>query len=459
MLLTALLIALQAKPEAGEAQAWEKLIAPGVTYRMEVDPVTPLLINAVRISPSAEGLSLVGELAGGRVYEDGSDTQGRETVTQTALRTRSLVAVNADFFPFTGDPLGAMVIGGELVSVPQPGRAAFCWGKGFAQVAYLSFSASFSFEGQSYPIVGLNQECADDTIVLNTPRAGLALSKEPATHIVLALPDKITPVGSWKPVVARRVDSAKSVPVNDGEMVLTFRGAQAEKLQFLNAGDTLDLQVSCTGVDWQRASDAVAGGPFLVKDGKAFDPFAAEGFTSGFGKDRHPRSAIGRTAAGDLWIVTVDGRQTMSAGATIDEMAQVMLRFGCVEAINLDGGGSTTLNIEGLTVNRPSEGSERAVASALLVMRAGEAVPAAPDGEPGPVIAGPSKVKAGTAAKYRLVEGTGADLPASQVLWSAQGAAWIDQGGVLHGVSEGTCLVRACFNGRTASVTVAVEKN
>jgi hypothetical protein len=454
MLLALLTIAVQSPVET---RVWEKLIAPGVTYRMEVTD-GPLLINAVRVTPGAEGVTFTGELANGDVFDPESATKGRETVTAMAARKSSLVAVNADFFPFTGDPLGAMVRNGELLSTPHNGRAVFCWGKGVARTGYLTFSGSVSFEGQSQSVFGVNQECGENMLVVNTPAAGFAVSREPATHVVCVLAETIAPTGQWRPRVRRTVENATSVPINDDEIVLTFRGSPKEKFTFLSTGDQFNLKLETKGADWNAVTDVIAGGPFLVKAGKPFVPYSAEGFTDGFAKNKHPRTAIGRTASGDLWLVTVDGRQSMSAGATLSEMADIMIRLGCDEAINLDGGGSTALNIASLTVNRPSEGVERPVANALLVFSSFIQSVALPVGEPGIVIAGPASLKLGETAQYRVVNGSGADVEGVQVLWSAQGGAWVDQSGLLRGSTEGTCRLLALSEGLVVSLTVSVIK-
>jgi hypothetical protein len=454
MLVALLSIAIQSPVETG---VWEKLIAPGVTYRMEVAD-GPLLINAVRVTPAAEGVTLTGELANGEVFDPESATKGRETVTAMAARKSSLVAINADFFPFTGDPLGAMVRKGELLSTPQNGRAVFCWGKDVARTGYLTFSGTVSFEGKTQSVFGVNQECGENMLVLNTPAAGYAVSREPATHVVCVLAETVAPTGQWRPKVRRTVENATSVPINDDEVVLTFRGSPKEKLTFLSTGDVFDLRLETKGADWNSITDVVAGGPYLVKAGKPFVPYAAEGFTDGFAKNKHPRSAIGRTPTGDFWLVAVDGRQSMSAGASLAEMAEIMVRLGCDEAINLDGGGSTALNVSSLTVNRPSEGTERPVANALLVFSSFVQSFALPVGEPGFVIAGPASVKVGGTAQYRVVDGSGADVEGVELLWSAQGGAWVDQSGLLRGSTEGTCRLLALSQGLVVSLTVSVTK-
>jgi hypothetical protein len=455
MLVAALALATQV-PTA-EPIVWEKLIAPGVTYRMEVLP-GPLIVHAVRVTPEAEGVLVAGELADGRVFDVESATKGRETITEMAARTHALVAVNADFFPFTGDPLGAMVRDGELVSSPQHGRASFCWGKGFTQVAYLTFSATLGYQGQSVPIFGVNQECGDNMVVLNTPAARYATSREPATHAVCVLADPVHPQGEWKPVVRRIVRDETSVRINDDEVVLTYRGTPSEKLTFLSSGDQVAIKLDCKGTDWTKATNVVSGGPFLVRGGKAYVPYQAEGFTDGFAKNRHPRTAIGRTKEGDIWLVALDGRQVASRGATLSETADAMLRLGCLDAVNLDGGGSTTLSVFGTTVNRPSEGTERPVANAIVVFSALRQELALPVGGPQPVIAGPAVVEVGKSGQYELVDESGQHVPHTEVVWSAQGSGWVDQAGVLHGLAEGTCRMTGASGERAATLTVTVAK-
>ncbi|HEY6707324.1 MAG TPA: phosphodiester glycosidase family protein [Actinomycetota bacterium] len=89
---------------------------------------------------------------------------------------------------------------------------------------------------------------------------------------------------------------------------------------------------------------------------------------------RNPRTAVGATADGRLLIVTVDGRQPgHSVGMSLRELAELFVRLGARSAINLDGGGSTTMVLDGTIVNRFSDAQERRVPTALLVL--GEPAP------------------------------------------------------------------------------------
>jgi exopolysaccharide biosynthesis protein len=115
----------------------------------------------------------------------------------------------------------------------------------------------------------------------------------------------------------------------------------------------------------------VGGGPRLVRNARlaaAGDPGI---YGAGFADARHPRTAVGVRADGRILLVTVDGRQPeRSVGMTIAELTALLLELGAVEALNMDGGGSTTMVADGRVVNNPSDlAGERPVGDALLVLR------------------------------------------------------------------------------------------
>lgn len=118
---------------------------------------------------------------------------------------------------------------------------------------------------------------------------------------------------------------------------------------------------------WQKNAFWVIAGSFsLVLDGQiklintAPHPHANE---------RHPRTAIGQKANGDIVLVVVQGRNILNKGVTATELASIMLSLGCVNAVNLDGGGSSEMIINDKIVNQPTDGKERAIGAALIVYR------------------------------------------------------------------------------------------
>jgi len=123
--------------------------------------------------------------------------------------------------------------------------------------------------------------------------------------------------------------------------------------------------------DWASASDAVSGAGLLVLDGREITDWKDEELSSGFETTRHPRTMIGVDRSGAIWLIAVDGRQPwLSLGMTFDELKRLARRIGLTSALNLDGGGSTTMVVqERFIVNHPSEETgPRAVSDALVVL-------------------------------------------------------------------------------------------
>jgi exopolysaccharide biosynthesis protein len=112
---------------------------------------------------------------------------------------------------------------------------------------------------------------------------------------------------------------------------------------------------------------AVSAGPMLVVDGEVRVAVDEEVFFGSSIPNTHPRTAAGRTADGALMLLVVDGRQPASRGVNLEELAEIMRDLGAVQALNLDGGGSTALVVDGILLNRPTGGTaEREVMSALV---------------------------------------------------------------------------------------------
>lgn len=126
-----------------------------------------------------------------------------------------------------------------------------------------------------------------------------------------------------------------------------------------------------------KATSVVNGGPLLVMNGQEdvtvkrdgmVHPNDGNSFYYGWVHKRNPRTFAGTDAQGKTMLVTADGRPTASLGLSLKEEANVAKSLGMVQAINLDGGGSTTAVAGGIVVNSPSGGAERPVGDALLVL-------------------------------------------------------------------------------------------
>lgn len=440
-------------PMAGFAQVWEKLVAPGLIYRMELDLATPRMVHALRFTLKSGTVAATAELGQGKVYMD-DVTKGRETISGMAKRTSALAAINADFFPFTGDPLGLMMRNGELVSLPFKGRAAFGWGSE-ALVGVADCEATLQVgEEVPFKVDGLNQECGKNEVSVNSAVAGNAVCRhENRMFAVIKIGDqKLTPNSKVQGEVDFILDGTTSVPIQPGNIVVAAQGTKVERIKALTPGQKVTFFVKGTGFDWSRVQEAVGGGPFLVQNWKTNVDWVGQGFAATFANKRHPRTAVGLTSDGDLWFVAVDGRQKISDGATLSEMAAIMLRLGCVSAINLDGGGSTTLSVLGVTVNRPSDGTERAVANGV-VWNGPETIKE----ERSLAVRTPPKLFLGDELTLSVIADNAVEIPNSEVVWAAQGKGWIDQGGRVRTTDIGSVLIQAYCRGQLVQVEIPVE--
>ena len=459
--LLPLSLALLARGDS-DRSVWEKPLAPGVTFRTDRNRTLPLDIYALRITPGTPGVEVFPALTGGSVYDD-SKIFGRGTVTKMAAENDAQAAINADFFPLgrdynSGDPLGLMVTGGRILSGPFPTRAVFAWGPAGAKVGYVTMKGLAQPSGSAnFPIDGFTQDAPLNSIVLNDETAGIAAAKPPNVMAVLRVDTRTDQFGLTASATVESLTSSQTrLPVPPGRMILVGQGTDAEKVAGLRPGSRVDLSLALAGMDFKSMDQAVGGGPILVKDGVIAVADKAEGFPSSFSAARHPRTGIGATADGDLWLVNVDGRSRISRGATLDEMAVIMRNLGCVNAINLDGGGSSALSIAGAAVNRPSDGTERAVANGIVVK-----YPTEKSGDFS------IRVERGFARAYR----GSVPIPDREVVWSARGPITIDQDGRISAigaeapstedsikrVSSVKSTIRASLDGRSVELDLPAK--
>ena len=433
---------------------WEKVIAPGVIYREEADLAAHLTIHEVRVSLKSPSLQIKTALAGGTTYE-GITGNSRLPVSKIVSDEGGLVGVNGDFFSMetgpSGDPLGLAVRDGRILSTPS-GRAAFGWGPEEAHLDFPQLVASFQTHAGSVRIDAVNRRCGPDAIVLDTPDVGFPLTDTPCLFAVLHFAH---PVWSPSTVIRGRVDSIDTVPIDrklsPDEAVLVGRGLRGNLLGVLRPGTTVTVTLRTSGFDWEKIDSVIGGGPCLVRGGEVDVDGQQEGFGPDFFDAKHPRTAIGRTADNDIWLVAVDGRQETGDGMTLQELARVMIRLGCVDAMNLDGGGSTTMDVLGVVVNRPSDGRERPVADGVVVMG-----PTRFQSSESLRITGATVLEPGETAQLSIVDGAGRLIPPIESIWGCDGAAFIDQNGTLTGLKNGSAEVIAVCRGHRLTYRIQV---
>ncbi|WP_236062455.1 phosphodiester glycosidase family protein [Actinacidiphila acididurans] len=334
---------------------------------------------------------------------DGSVTQ-RETTSAVAAKLGSLVGVNAGFFVTSdsdgvqGIPSGLAAYDGEVASMAAGARTALVLSDGgrHVRIARLTSTATARAGGSSYAVQGINRlpgtvrDCGrpgatpsalpwqdvtcheSDDLVLFTPAFGAALPGGAGTQVMLDGHGRVVSVGA----------RGGSVPA--GGSVLQGIGAAADWLtahavpgQRVDVRDTV-RDTAGRQVRLGAGDSVVSAAPTLVADGRIAIDAAAEGtvdpqdlsFGYAWANVRQPRTMAGIDARGRLLLVTVDGRLTGgSEGFTISEAAHFMRSLGAVQAMNLDGGGSTAFTVGGTLLNHPSDATgERAVGDTIEVL-------------------------------------------------------------------------------------------
>jgi hypothetical protein len=365
------------RPEFPGDSVEQALVATGVWRWTHFAANGPWAVYVMDVDLSACGVELRTAKASGRVI-------GRETTSAMAaaaeseLRRPVLGAINADFFSFDppGRPEGAQVSNGVVVKSENRLRDAADQGRRIPQPAFAldareqPFIIDATFEGSvrlstsMLPLAGVNAK-VDNGVVLYNPFAGEMTPGDSAAREVVvrifgtASPDSVTGI-----VVA--VDTLPTgVRIEAGHVVLASRGTALDSAA---VGDTVRYIARFAPVPG-RVTELIGGFPRLLRDGEPVHRREVA-LNASFSEQRHPRSAIGWRADGHLLLVAVDGRQPgYSDGMTLDELASYMRVLGAREALNLDGGGSTTLVEQGRVLNRPSDATgERPVANALLVL-------------------------------------------------------------------------------------------
>jgi hypothetical protein len=440
-----------------QSSAWEKSPAPGLVYRMEFDLAKPLMVHTLRWNPAAAELRAAPELGMGTVFGQ-PGAPAREGIDAMVQRTGAVAGVNADFFTAEGDPIGLMIQDGEIKSRTYPARSIMSWGpEGFA---FGPAETKVSIQmpgGASSASIGLNEMCPQNGASLNTPAAGQAIISEPGTLVFLGLSEPLRANGEWRLRVRGILANERSAPVEAGSAVLALRGSAQSLAAGLAEGQEIAVKISTTGLPSGRLQNAIGGGSRLLSKGQIAVDAEAQGYPASFGIDRHPRTAIGLTRDGDLLILAVDGRQAgLSGGASLAELAALMQARGCVEAINLDGGGSTSLSVGGVVVNRPSDGAVRPISNALLLMPSGPERPAPEVGEL--VVIGRPWVQMGVFSTLRLMDQDGRLIPNNEIYWAALGDAWIDQGGIIRPIKPGRARISAAARGRRIDFTITVTE-
>lgn len=324
------------------------------------------------------------------------EVSGKETVSRIAARSNAIAAINGGYFVMkenegtTGDLAGISIINGELLSEGINHRSGLVLSKRKANVSVLStqiqVKSSDGFQRDVNGInrvTGLSRNCGS----LTNPKPLHDITCHSDSELILYKPifDTVTPVGNGVEVVLNEqgevilqdkfqghiIPRNGSVLSGTGEAAAWLRTHAAVGMKVMTK---THVQSDKRELSLTPKTSVVNGGPLLVKNNQFFIDAEREGFKWShdffyrFGINRNPRTLAGIKPDGTILLIAVDGRNPqISVGLSFQESAVLMKALGAKDALNLDGGGSTTMVINGNIVNHPSDSAgERPVGDAIL---------------------------------------------------------------------------------------------
>lgn len=336
-------------------------VAPGLVFTKIVEKKVPRRTFVLAMAPSKQVTLDV------TLTEDA--LPARRTLSKVAQIHGALAAVNGDYSG-NGDPFHPLAVDGELVQTSSQLGTLFAITANERRTFFgkpaVSIVVSDLASPASYAIARWNDgPPALGEIVGFSPLGG-TLEPPPAFSCSVRLLPTGPPTHASGDGVDRDYVTDETgcliepMARNEGVVLSATAGTdEATKLLALSVGTAVRLHWT---LGWPAVFDAVGGAPLLVENGSLVGRCR-----SGCGSQ--PRTGIGVTSAGTILLVVVDGRQPRwSVGPTMAEFARIMRSLGAVWALNLDGGGSSEMVVEGVVVNRPSDGRERRISNAILVL-------------------------------------------------------------------------------------------
>lgn len=344
-------------------------VAPGVEHAHVVRPapggVGAWNVHALRVDMTRARLD---------VMRANDDAIALDTVSAIAGRANAIAAINGGYFrmsgDYRGDPTGTLQVDGAVFSEPDRERAAV----GIVRDAdgarlifgHVAWRAELEAGGDIMKVDGVNRARGPDDLVVFTPPFD-ATTRTDASGIEAT-------VREGRVVEIHDMAGGRAIP-RDG-FVVSARGRAREWVKRALTPDTrvtfsagLRPARETAPGRWAEAEDVLGAGPKLVTAGRVDVTDRQEQMTPSFATDLHPRSAIAALADGRALLVVVDGRRPPErVGLSLEDLARLLIDLGAVEAINLDGGGSTAMVVQGKVVNYPSDPTgERPVSDAIVV--------------------------------------------------------------------------------------------
>jgi hypothetical protein len=350
---------------------------PGLTYTNTRIADGPLSIHVVQVERANPQYQIESIHAQGKAV--GLETLTDQLGTVNPSLGTAIAAINGDYYQreraYAGAPRGLQIVDGELLSGPSGGASFWLDAIGEPHIDNVESRFQITWPDGTATDFGLNGERAADGVELYTQEIGPSTHTTGGREMVLAEAGS----GPWLPLRIGRTYSARvceiretgDTPLASNTMVVSLGPAVLSKrVPQIRIGDVLRISTASQPA-LHGIRTAISGGPVLVRNGsrvrvKVPDSQSYQVTTM---LEQHPRAAIGWNEK-FLFLVEVDGRQKhLSVGMTLEDFAKFLVKLGCDEAMNFDGGGSATLWYDGEVRNSPCDRMEREIANCLVIVK------------------------------------------------------------------------------------------
>lgn len=315
----------------------------GVTYR-HITTTDPLSIHILEVDPAQ--CRIFPAHAKNRIL-------ARESVQTLAKKHQAIAAINGGFFkgvPWDGMPSGILKIDHAWYGLPTLPRAAIGWSPTTVLIDQLLTTATITVREQTFQIDGLNRSRQSHECVLYSPLFSTSTQTKDGLEAIIIDNTLI------------ELREGGNCPIPSNGNVLSLGPEQVTTFwKNLPRNSPVKIQISVlpqnskpSRIQWDFFPHIVGGTPLLIHEGRMIKDFSSEKTRATFLSNRHARTAVGILPNGHWLFVVVDGGNLrISRGATMLELAQLMFNLGCKDALNMDGGGSSTMVLDNKVVNDP----------------------------------------------------------------------------------------------------------
>jgi hypothetical protein len=288
------------------------------------------------------------------IWSNPATSVGTTPLITMAQRWQAIAAINAGYFNRNNQlPLGAIRQNNRWVSGPILARGAIGWNDaGTVAIDRFSLQESIQTAGANIPILTLNSGYVQAGVARYTTDWGATYTPILDNETLITVQSAPQSAGAYR-VVAQQAGGPAgqtAVPLPRDGFLLVARSYSAAA-NVLAPGTVFTLTTAAQPPSFNQLPQIAAAGPLLVRDRQIVLNAQGEQFSEAFIRQAAVRSVIATTPEGNLMLVTVQNR-IGGLGPTLPELAQVMQQLGTVNALNLDGGSSTTLYLGGQLLNR-----------------------------------------------------------------------------------------------------------